>query len=78
MRRNSSTKKGHWGDPLHPTLFHECTAQACKGGEGFECASGHTGRMCKLCDEGYFSLGGDCLSCPPGALGSLVEVRGGG
>ena len=74
-RRAPYPKSGYWGDPLHPVLFDKCKVGYCAGGEHFGCKEGRAGRMCKLCAEGYFSVAGECRTCPDGALGTLAEVR---
>jgi len=63
----------YWGTPDDPTFFRPCRVPLnCVGGEEFACLDGHEGRLCEKCMPEHFSVGAECIKCPPGAF--FVEL----
>lgn len=55
---------GYWASSTRREEVYECDPPSnCKGGENVECETGHEGRLCGACSEGYFSAMQVCFRC---------------
>ncbi|GMH37095.1 hypothetical protein BSKO_04968 [Bryopsis sp. KO-2023] len=55
-------------------MFSCDPTHACVGGRGDLCARGHSGRVCKECEDGYFGVNIGCRRCPAPAIVVIVIV----
>ena len=86
-QRMVQPESGWWSDATSPDAleFYRCPIEeACLGRTATDngtiapagCADGYTGRLCALCDEGYFLQFGKCSACPESQEGVWVMTVG--
>lgn len=71
---------GYWRSQNHTDRVYKCTIEAnCLGGEGTgSCTSGNTGKMCAICDQGWFRNGQfSCSQCSDPTQALVIGVVGG-
>eukprot|EP00163_Fabomonas_tropica_P033242 TRINITY_DN863_c0_g1_i5.p1 TRINITY_DN863_c0_g1~~TRINITY_DN863_c0_g1_i5.p1 ORF type:complete len:6170 (-),score=768.16 TRINITY_DN863_c0_g1_i5:895-19404(-) len=62
---------GYWRSSNSSDKFYKCVGQACLGGQQ-ECAAGHEGPLCDVCESGHGKFGTTCEPCPEAQYSMLI------
>eukprot|EP00161_Ancyromonas_sigmoides_P007693 TRINITY_DN1941_c0_g1_i1.p1 TRINITY_DN1941_c0_g1~~TRINITY_DN1941_c0_g1_i1.p1 ORF type:complete len:2874 (-),score=743.10 TRINITY_DN1941_c0_g1_i1:38-8659(-) len=66
---------GYWYDGTAVGAFLKCDGTTqCPGGTALTCGEGHSGRVCSICDPGWYKLRSECRACPDHAIFFLIGL----